>query len=130
METSRMMDSIAFCGLVCGLCDQNSSCTWCRNPIHPDDKCDKDRCYHRRCCTTKGMKGCWECELFPCTNGRFADENRGQTLGFLSYIKQYGEKALIDKLVSNQKRGIKCGVKGAYRHRPIEEVERLLRYDS
>ena len=51
-------------------------------------------------------------------------------MGFLSYIREHGKIAFVEKLISNEKKGIKCGVDGAYRHKPIEEIERLLRADD
>ncbi|WP_122628816.1 DUF3795 domain-containing protein [Lucifera butyrica] len=62
--------------------------------LNLEDKCDKERCYHRTCCLKNGYNGCWECPSFPCDQGRFVDENRGQALGFLQYIKDFGKTVL------------------------------------
>lgn len=115
MDTEALQESIAFCGLVCGLCDHNDGCLC------------KASCHHRACCLEKGYDGCWECDEFPCDAGRFTNENRGQTLGFVEYIKEFGKARFIEKLLSNQKKGILYGMSGAYRHKTYEEVRRKLR---
>jgi hypothetical protein len=72
------------------------------------------------------LEGCWECKSFPCSNGRFLDENKGQTLGFLQYIRKHGKEEFVSRLILNQQRGIMYGMKGAYRHKSLEEIEKLL----
>lgn len=126
MKSGRLDESIAFCGLVYGICDHNPDCTWCRSPLDSRDKCAKDGCYHGSCCIKCGLDGCWQCESFPCSNGRFLDADKGQMLGFLRYIRKYGKEEFVSRLVLNQRRGIMYGMKGAYRHRSVEEIEKLL----
>jgi len=126
MDTSTLQESIAYCGLVCGLCDHIRDCT-CRGPIKLGDKCDKEHCPHRKCCREHDYDGCWECSLFPCNMGRFADENRGQMLGFLQYIKEFGKEKFIDRLLLNQKKEIAYGMGGAYRLKNLDEINHLLR---
>jgi len=126
MSSTQLQESIAFCGLVCGLCDHIGSCS-CKAPIKAGDKCDKEYCPHRSCCLNNGLEGCWECSAFPCDKGRFSDENRGQTLGFLQYIRDFGKAGFINRLRLNQENGIQYGMGGAYRHKSYEEVNRLLR---
>lgn len=127
MDATQLKNSIAFCGLVCGLCDHIIDCS-CKAPIKKGDKCDKEFCCHRACCLKNGYDGCWECALFPCDQGRFIDENKGQMLAFLQYIKDFDKGKFINRLLLNQRKGIKYGMGGAYRLKPYEEVNRLLRH--
>lgn len=129
MELKMLQGSIAYCGLACGLCDHNGDCQ-CKAPLKQEDKCDKAFCPHRACCLKKQHDGCWECDVFPCDKGRFADENRGQTLAFVEYIKEFGKERFINKLLSNQEKGILYGMSGAYRHKTYEEVRRKLRSEE
>ncbi|HWI62281.1 MAG TPA: DUF3795 domain-containing protein [Symbiobacteriaceae bacterium] len=126
MAVGDLANSISYCGLVCGMCSVRATCTGCRNPIHPDDKCDKDHCYHRKCCLEHGLDGCWACSSFPCDEGRFADENRGQSVGFCQYISAHGKEALVLRLQANEAAGIPYGIGGAYRHQPLDVINRLL----
>ena len=125
-KIEELVDSVAYCGLVCGLCDHAPECTWCRNPRSDKDKCAKDTCYHRKCCLEKGLDGCWQCNLFPCDNGRFVDENTGQAVGFIECIRKKGIKEFISVLLCNEERGIIYGMFGDYRLKPLKEIMRLL----
>jgi hypothetical protein len=126
MDDQELLKNVAYCGLVCSLCDHNPVCTWCRNPPCNTDRCDKDHCYHRQCCLEKGLAGCWECEDFPCSSGRFVDENRGQTVGFIKCIREQGIEGFINILQSNAGQGIRYGMSGDYRHKTEAEVLALL----
>ncbi len=90
---------IAYCGLACCICSENTTCAGCRN-----EGCkDKDWCKNFNCCTTKGLKGCWECSDFPCT-GSMLDKTRIRT--FAKFIRDYGEEKLITFLERNEKAGM------------------------
>lgn len=90
---------VAFCGLACCVCSKNDNCLGCRN-----DGCkDKDWCKHFKCCKEKGLKGCWECDEFPCTGGML---DNLRVRAFAKFIKQYGEDELMRCLERNEKNGI------------------------
>ncbi len=96
MDRSR---GIAFCGLACALCGQNTSCVGCR-----DDGCtDRGWCKNLRCCRERGLAGCWECGEFPCPGGML-DKLRVRT--FAAFVKQHGAEALLDCLERNERAGI------------------------
>ncbi len=89
----------AYCGLACCICSENEECAGCGN-----EGCkDRDFCKNFNCCRAKGLKGCWECEEFPCTGGML-DKLRIRT--FAKLIKEYGEEELIRCLDRNEKDGI------------------------
>ena len=90
---------IAYCGLVCALCSENSGCPGCRN-----EGCkDKDFCKNFRCCKEKGLNGCWECDEFPCT-GSMLEKIRIRA--FAGFIKEYGENCILDCLARNEEDGL------------------------
>ena len=90
---------IAYCGLVCVVCNENKNCVGCRN-----EGCkDKEWCKNFQCCKTKGLNGCWECSQFPCDGSMF-DKIRIRT--FAKFIKEYGADFLLECLDKNEKKGI------------------------
>jgi hypothetical protein len=90
---------IAFCGLACALCSENSACAGCRN-----EGCeDKESCKNFQCCKTKNINGCWECDEFPCT-GNMLDNRRIRA--FARFAGEYGVEFLLDCLEKNEKAGI------------------------
>lgn len=90
---------IAFCGLACALCAENTTCAGCRN-----EGCkDKDWCKNFKCFKTKGIKGCWECSEFPCSGGMLDNK---RIRAFAAFVKEYGEEYLLDCLAKNEKAGV------------------------
>lgn len=96
---------VAFCGLACCVCSENEDCAGCRN-----DGCkDKDWCRPYHCCKSKGLKGCWECDEFPCKDAMF---DKPRVRAFAKIIGKYGEQKLIAALKSNEDLGITYHYKG------------------
>jgi hypothetical protein len=128
MNDNEILDSIAFCGLVCALDSCFENCDGCRS----GSDCGEEECIHRICCIEKRLKGCWECEEFPCSQGFFsADEkSRGQFVGCVKYIQKFGLQKLVDRIRENQGRGIKYGLGGDYADKSEAEVLSLLQYDT
>lgn len=90
---------IAFCGLACCVCSENTACAGCRN-----EGCrDKEWCKSFHCCKSKGLDGCWECADFPCDNPMF-DKLRVRTLA--EFISEYGEQKLLNALQKNENAGV------------------------
>ena len=86
MVNKKLIDTVAYCGLICGVCkNTEKGCKGCRSGGGPGD------CYQRRCCLEKGIDGCWQCDVFPCEKGFFADEEwKGLCIGFVQCIKDKG----------------------------------------
>ena len=90
---------IAFCGLACAVCAENTNCAGCRN-----EGCkDKDWCKNFQCFKVKGIKGCWECSEFPCSGGMLDNK---RIRAFAGFVKKYGEEYLLDCLAKNEKAGV------------------------
>ena len=102
---------LAYCGLACAVCGENKGCAGCRN----DGCINREWCKNRNCCRTKGISGCWKCDEFPCS-GTMLDKTRVRA--FASFIKQYGEEALLNCLEKNEHDGIvyhyPCKLTGDY----------------
>jgi len=122
MEERDLNRTIAYCGLVCGICvhatAEREACPGCRHG--GGDK----RCYQRTCCQDNGLQGCWECDEFPCEHGYFADPAwRGICIGSIEAIRDLGPHSFIARLVS--KVGT-CMEIGDHRHRDPAEVRAWL----
>jgi hypothetical protein len=118
LTTPDLTRTIAYCGLVCGICvhaaPEHEGCLGCRGG--GGDK----QCYQRRCCESNGLLGCWECEEFPCEHGYLADAAwRGICIGSIEAIREFGPDAFVARLVS--KVGTRMEM-GDYRHRDPQEV--------
>lgn len=90
------INSVAPCGLICGLCKKiNEGCRGCRYGGGDQN------CYQLNCCKGKGIAGCWECESFPCSNGYLFDEKwKGVIIGFAKCIRVVGPEKFYKKVKS------------------------------
>lgn len=90
---------IAYCGLACCVCSENTGCAGCRQ-----EGCkDKDWCKPYRCCRDKGFEGCWECNEFPCDAPML---NKPRIRTFAQLADEYGEEALVTALGKNEAAGL------------------------
>ncbi len=127
MEKQQLIDSIAYCGLVCGLCHLRSECDGCKNTAKLCSR--SDVCYQRNCCIQKGIQGCWECADFPCGKDMHSDTHDLRIRAFVTFIKMEGPGSLIDCLIENEERGIHYGYKKDYDGLGSEaEVIHLLKF--
>jgi len=89
---------LAYCGLACCLCS-DASCPGCRN-----EGCSgKEWCKNFRCCREKGLNGCWECDVFPCSGGML---DKVRIRAFADFIKEHGEEIMMDRLERNERAGL------------------------
>jgi len=129
-EIESLSRSIAYCGLICGLCDPSGECL-CRN--HQCRKLKSEAgCHQHDCCVRKGLSGCWECSDFPCDQDMFSPAHGSVRLhAFVRCIREEGAEKLAEYVLNNEKRGIlyhRSGFSGDYDGLPDEEaVLRLLR---
>ncbi len=128
MNNGEILDTVAFCGLVCSLDSCFENCDGCKL----GSGCGEKECIHRKCCIERQIDGCWECDDFPCNKGFFFDDekSKGQFIGCIKYIKKFGLQKLVDRIRENQDRGIKYGLGGDYADKSVAEVLNLLRYDA
>lgn len=103
-RTKRIENSIAPCGLVCELCSERTHCKGCNYSSQEEITCC---CFQRRCCDEKKIEGCWKCEDFPCGKDMYDVSKHGvRLLAFAEYVKRNSCKALAERLVVNEKKGI------------------------
>ena len=108
MDKQAFIDSIAYCGLVCGKCHLRSECDFCKNTA---SSCTKsDVCYQRNCCIQNGLQGCWECAEFPCGKDMHSPQHDIRIRAFVASIKSEGAETLIDCLLRNEANGIYYGL--------------------
>ena len=126
MTNKELIGSVAYCGLVCGVCAHASNgCIGCRSGGGCAD------CHQRQCCTDKGLDGCWQCESFACDKGFFAADDdpafRGLCIGSVQCIREIGIESYVERLVSTLGGAIDYG---DYRYKDPEEITAMLRGDS
>ena len=128
MNKEYIVRMVAYCGLVCALDSCFENCNGCKLGKGCGDK----ECIQRMCCIRKQINGCWECIEFPCDKGYFADDNKskGQFIGCVKYIKEFGLCKYVDRIIQNQEKGIKYGLGGDYKNKSETEVMRQLRFDQ
>lgn len=96
-SVEEIKDSIAYCGLVCKLCSAGKSgeCKGCRV------KCGG--CSIKECAQGRNIKGCWECNEYPCDEGMFKNK---RNKAFLQCAKEEGTHSLAAYLKKNCDQGI------------------------
>ncbi len=125
VDRQSLIDSIAYCGLVCGKCHQRDTCDGCKNTAR---LCSRSAvCFQRSCCLQKGLEGCWECPDFPCGQDMHSSSHDLRIRAFVRFIRDEGAGTLIDCLLQNEQRGIYYGYMRDYDGKASEdEVIRLL----
>ena len=90
---------IAFCGLACCVCSENTDCDGCKK-----DGCqDRGSCENYICCKSKRLEGCWECGDFPCESPMLG---KPRVRAFAKYVAENGVERLVRALKKNEE----CGV--------------------
>ena len=128
MAERELVDSVAYCGLVCGVCrnatPEKEGCIGCRSGGGAED------CYQRKCCVKNGFDGCWECKDFPCDNGFFAVADEvwgGLCRGCVQSIRNNGIESYVDLVVSRMGDVVEYG---DYRFRNEQEIVTMLSGDA
>jgi len=105
MVVEELANSVAYCGLICGLCrHMKEGCIGCKGGGG-----DKD-CYQRKCCRNKGIGGCWDCDSFPCDSGYFADKAwQGLCKGFVKCIRDKGVEKFVGLVQSELGEDVEYG---------------------
>lgn len=126
MDKQELAASIAYCGLVCGMCHLRFECDGCKNSAK---LCDRSEiCYQRICCLQRGLQGCWECPEFPCGRDMHGPPHDLRIKAFVTFIRHEGAEMLADCLLKNQAAGIHYGHNRDYDGLPSEEdVIKLLK---
>jgi hypothetical protein len=126
MDRQALVNSIAYCGLVCGRCHLRAECGFCKNKA---SLCARSEvCYQRNCCIQRDLQGCWECAEFPCGEDMHGNSHDLRIRAFVAFIKAEGAEALVDCLLRNEAHGIHYGHGRDYDGKSSEEeVIRLLK---
>ena len=118
---TELWKTVAYCGLICGVCFGKGRCE-CRTAPKPEEA----DCYQRNCCIRREIDGCWECDDFPCDNGYFGEEHggwRGLCVASVQYVREHGREALADLVV--RKHGAQMD-HSPYMHKTPKEALRIL----
>ena len=119
IERQHLIDSIAYCGLVCGMCHLRTECDGCKNATR---QCARSSmCFQRACCIQSNLAGCWECPDFPCGADMHGPNHDIRIRAFVSFIRDEGAECLVDCLLRNEARGIHYGYKMDYDGKGSEE---------
>lgn len=126
MSRQELIESIAYCGLICGKCHLRDQCDGCRNTAKLCARANK--CYQRVCCLKKGLAGCWECTDFPCGEDMHGTLHDLRIRAFVAFIMAEGVETLIECILGNEERGIYYGHHKDYDNMKSEDdVIRLLK---
>ncbi|HMK47352.1 MAG TPA: DUF3795 domain-containing protein [Methanocella sp.] len=113
----KILDSIAYCGLVCDLCHIANECDGCRNTANLCTSHSQHwgGCHHRNCCIEKKLDGCWECPVFPCDKDMFDTTVHGVKIrAYARCIREDGKERFISYIMKNEKNSIKFGFQKDY----------------
>jgi len=121
-------NSIAYCGLLCRLCSVDGSCS-CKGKNNCGKILSEEGCYQHKCCTEKGIDGCWECEQSPCGKDMLAP-SKIKMRAFVRCMKEDGIEKFIEYINKNIENGAvhhRSGVIGDFDLDSEEAVLKLLR---
>ena len=94
---------IAYCGFHCNNCFMTEWCGNCRSAcnmcsyatLFPDNRCENEKC-----CTEKGLDGCYECgELAQCGKGFYGSADGSVCKACAMFVSRYG-KAEYDRVIT------------------------------
>lgn len=131
MNKKQIADSVAYCGLLCFLCQPAHVCS-CRTDNHCGKRLSPDGCFQYTCCTAKGLNGCWECPNAPCGKDMLA-EGKVKIRAFVTCIKEDGLDRFSEYIVRNADNGVvyhRDGILGDYDLESEADVLKLLRTGS
>jgi len=124
-----LVNSIAYCGLICRLCFLKDSCDGCRSAKNLCERNLSDEgCYQKQCCTDKKYDGCWDCEnLYSCYEGIYSLGEISKIKAFAICIREDGKEKFIAYILENEKKGWSVEKGKDYDGKQIEDVLKMLR---
>ena len=128
MSANQIADSVAYCGLICALCQPEAVCS-CKGNNHCGKRLSPQGCYQYDCCRANGLNGCWECEDAPCGKDMLSLE-KIKLRAFVQCIKEDGLEQFSQYIVDNQEKGLvyhRTGIMGDYDLKTEDAVLVLLR---
>ena len=129
MQPAELIESIAYCGLICRLCFRAHECSGCKSAVNLcDHNCADAGCYQKNCCEQHGYAGCWECtKLANCMKGIYSLGEISKIKAFALCIQQDGIEAFAQYVLDNEKRGLSVEKGKDYDGLPIPQVLNKLR---
>jgi hypothetical protein len=129
LQPNELIESIAYCGLICRLCFRAHECSGCKSAVNLcEQNCADAGCFQKNCCEQSGYSGCWECaELEDCTEGIYSLGNMSKIKAFALCIRQDGIEAFAQDVLQNERRGISVEKGKDYDGLPISQVLEKLR---
>lgn len=123
MDITEISSNVGFCGLVCSYCHEAGTCAGCKS----DHNCcgrhlSAEGCFQYNCCVAKGINGCWECEIDPCSEDMFSEQHNIRNRVFVKVAKSEGVDKLAEYVYNNQNAGILYGWNKDYDQLPDEEA--------
>jgi len=128
MKNKEKELSVAYCGLVCYLCNADGTCN-CKSENNCGKRLSPAGCFQYDCCREKGLQGCWECSDSPCGKDMLSPE-KIKIRAFVRCIKEDGIEKFIEYLERNAEKGIiyhRSGIYGDYDLDTEDQVIKLLR---
>ncbi len=128
-DADDLIESIAYCGLICGLCFLAARCDGCKTA---NNRCDRnlsdEGCYQKRCCQARGFEGCWQCwNLIDCMQGIYSSGKYSKVKAFAICIQEDGADAFMSYVLKNQAKGFSVEKDRDYDGKLVDEVLAMLR---
>ena len=123
MDKKEIVESISYCGLICSLCHLADQCDGCKNHTYMcSNHSEKwDGCHHRNCCIEQNLKGCWECDNFPCIKDMYSHTHDVRLRAFARCIREDGLDKLAEYIIGNEEKGIRYGYQKDYDFKQNED---------
>lgn len=114
MTQLDLAPTVAYCGLVCGLCPAYGQCTGCRQGGGDEG------CAIRECAQAQGFAGCWDCAQFPCQRaGMGSADFRGLIVASIQSVREHGLAETAERVAA---RGGRPADFGLYRGLAADEI--------
>jgi len=131
MTKGQVANSIAYCGLLCFLCQPADVCG-CRTNNHCGKRLSPEGCFQYNCCVSRGLNGCWECSEALCGKDMLA-LGKTKMRAFITCIREDGINRFSEYIARNAGNGVvyhRDGIWGDYDLASEEDVLKLLRTGS
>lgn len=127
-----LIESVAYCGLICKLCFQASKCDGCKTE---NNNCERNLseqgCFQKECCIQNGFQGCWECDnIRNCNEGIYELGDMSKIKAFAICIMEDGIETFMNSVLRNMKSGMSVEKGKDYDNKKIDKVLQLLRQGS
>ena len=128
LTAKNIAASVAYCGLMCGLCFLADKCDGCKTASNRCDRnCSDEGCQQKNCCEDRKIAGCWECpDLASCEKGIYSAGNMSKVKAFARAIKEDGMDRFTGNVLDCLSNGLSVEKGKDFDGIPIPEVLALL----